>query len=142
MSENTSAKQLEDVRKQFERWRRSRTRSQRIPDELWELAVGLVNDTDYTYKQIASALRLNQSDLKRRIDNPPSRLPTVAEEIIDFIPLATSPAPSLGACSPSSATTCFIELHKPDGWVMKIEATGYQTSPVVELTRLFLEVKP
>ena len=56
---------LADIRKQFERWRATRGKRTRIPEELWEAAVRL--SSDYTPHQISKALHLNYLKLKNRI---------------------------------------------------------------------------
>jgi len=53
---------LEGVGRQFEQWRRSKGRRDRIPRELWAAAVSLSGR--HSAHQIARYLRLNPTDLK------------------------------------------------------------------------------
>ena len=57
---------LEEVRDQFEHWRRSREKRSVIPDALWQAAILLF--PKYSFCQISKALRLNYTDLKHRVE--------------------------------------------------------------------------
>ena len=57
---------LESIRYQFEQWRKSRkNRRERIPENLWSAAVRLRDQ--YSVNQISRTLRLNYTDLMKRI---------------------------------------------------------------------------
>jgi len=56
---------LENVRLRFERWRRSRTGRQRIPETLWAAAVDLARD--YGVHRTAKTLRLDYYRLRKRV---------------------------------------------------------------------------
>jgi len=58
---------LQDVRAQFERWRRERTGKDRIPETLWEAAVRV--SSAHSLHHVSRALRLNHSDLKKRVSD-------------------------------------------------------------------------
>ena len=58
---------LEDVQQKFTSWREKRTRRRPIPEGLWEAAINLSRAKEYPINKIFKALRLNYSDLKRRI---------------------------------------------------------------------------
>ena len=55
---------LEDVQKHFSTWRVKRPRPKRIPDELWDEAVGLLSQ--HTVTNVAKALRLEGRALKAK----------------------------------------------------------------------------
>jgi hypothetical protein len=57
--------ELEGVVKQFEQWRASRRKIERIPEPLWQAAASLY--PRYTVFRIARALRLDFVDLRDRI---------------------------------------------------------------------------
>jgi hypothetical protein len=57
---------LEQVQEQFEHWRRSRAKRGAITDALWQAAVMLF--PDYGLHRISKALRLNNTDLKHRVN--------------------------------------------------------------------------
>ena len=58
---------LQDVRAQFERWRRERAGKDRIPETLWEAAVRI--SSSHSLHHVSRALRLNHSDLKKRVND-------------------------------------------------------------------------
>jgi hypothetical protein len=102
---------LEQVHELFERWRKSKTGRDPIPETLWEAAVSLTDG--YSVNKIARHLRLNHNDLKNR-----------ARGHITFVelPLAAS-------------IECTIEIEKPTGERMRIKGN----CNVVELAREFRE---
>ncbi len=61
------AQDLEGVRRQFEHWRSSRRRGERIPAELWQAAVSLF--PRHGVHQISRALRLGHEDVRNRVEN-------------------------------------------------------------------------
>ena len=56
---------LEDVRVQFEKWRRIRGRRRAIPESLWVSAVSLYPEV--SPNRISRTLRLNHTALKRYV---------------------------------------------------------------------------
>ncbi len=62
---------IEKIKKQFEDWRKNRLKRDRIPEELWEAAIGLY--PEYRIYEISQALRLNYSRLKKRILDTPKK---------------------------------------------------------------------
>ena len=56
---------LDDVREQFETWRKNRRKKKRIPPRLWKAAASL--SEDYPLSQISTTLRINYSDLRRHV---------------------------------------------------------------------------
>ena len=56
---------MEKAQEQFEDWRRNRTKRTRIPEKLWNTAIGLY--PEYSICEIAKALRLDYSKLKKKI---------------------------------------------------------------------------
>ncbi len=62
---NKSNNQLASVVQAFEEWRASRTKIEPIPEKLWWQVKSIA--TQYSKAEIASALRLNHSQLKRKL---------------------------------------------------------------------------
>lgn len=60
------ALRLKAVCDQFERWRRTRRKRTPIPQRLWDAAVKLAEL--YGISVVANALRLNHTDLKKRVE--------------------------------------------------------------------------
>ena len=74
----TLSASLEQVRNQFEDWRRTRkSRREPIPRRLWKAAVKLSDS--YSIHSISKALRLNYSDLKDRVhkQSAPEKIKTL-----------------------------------------------------------------
>jgi len=69
--ENNST--LESVAKQFEHWRASRQKRDRIPRHLWQAAAELC--TDYPTTQVCRCLRLSFADLKKHLPAQPNDAP-------------------------------------------------------------------
>ena len=61
---DTSPDTLSKVTARFAAWRNDSKRTKKIPEELWQAAVGLSNE--YSINQISKTLRLNYADLKKR----------------------------------------------------------------------------
>jgi hypothetical protein len=71
---------LEEVGQQFKRWRRSKSRRDRIPPALWSAAVSLFGR--HSAYQIAKYLHLNPTDLKDHIHA--KRVPEGPKGFIDL----------------------------------------------------------
>lgn len=74
-----AAETLEEGQKRFETWRQRPNRSRKIPEDLWDAAVGLCRE--HRVLKVARALRLSHTDLKQRIKAsvPSSATPTFIE---------------------------------------------------------------
>lgn len=75
---------ITDVREQFEQWRQTRKKRSAIPDELWTAAIGL--SASHSVNKISKALRLNYTELRKRIEQSRSSLlPGIIQpKFIDF----------------------------------------------------------
>lgn len=118
---------LEEVRNQFETWRKGKQWGSRIPDGLWESAVKL--SQEYSIHQISRALRLNYSELKDRVmsctGNKVGRIASGPEFVeVDFI----TPIPSL---------EWVVEIEAPNGARMKISSKGQSSIDLLTLTKDF-----
>lgn len=118
---------LEVVQKKFETWRASRTsRRQKIPDELWNAAKDLTQN--HSINQIAKALRLNYTDLKKRIC-PKVEPPSVKSLPHSFIEFDINP--------PLTQPECIIEMEDRNGAKMKMAFRGQTNLPLIELSNTF-----
>ena len=107
---------LKKLHRKFENWRQTKKGKQRIPEILWNAAIRLAKTKGYSIHQVAKALRLNQTDLKRRIEaagggtgSGRSSQPTFVE--MDF-PM------------PVETADCIIELENSSGAKMRISLKG------------------
>jgi hypothetical protein len=113
-----SAPKLQQIEEQVERWRRSRTRRTRMPEELWKLVVPVAREQGVY--GVAKKLRLNCQALKKRMApaGAGGRLvrpqPAKFVELRPVLPVATGPAVS-GAV---------VELLDTTGNRLIVHATG------------------
>ena len=118
---------LEEIRDQFETWRRTRQKRGPIPDRLWEAAVGLSGN--YTILQISKALRLNYTDLKHRV---------LAQDAHGIVKTdKTPPFIELDFKQPNSLPQCVIKMQKPNGSKMKLYFTAETRVDLLELSKCF-----
>lgn len=120
---------LEEVKERLTHWRESKKRvNEGIPVYLWKQIFTLLGK--HTETELRSVLRLTPVQLERGSAllekaeqlTQTGELSTRAEEPIDFCevqeqaayPLAYKPAEAF------ATNTCIVELHRPDGMLMKI----------------------
>lgn len=103
---------LENVRDQFEQWRKNRKKRAAIPEHLWTAAIEL--SENYSISTISKTLRLNYTDLKQRIEQPQANylLKSIRPKFIGFE--ITAP----------EAAEYTIEMTHPNGATMKAQIQG------------------
>src|SRR4030042_2497335 len=120
---------LEVVRHQFEAWRRRRRCRGRIPEALWEAAVGLCRE--HSICEVSRSLRLNYNGLKNR--TPKVRdmgLAVGKRSDLGFVKL------DFGA--PIVPSECLVEMEAPNGAKMRMSFRGTPRDfDPVELGRAF-----
>jgi hypothetical protein len=115
---------LDDVRKKFEHWRKTRKRRRPIPKELWDDAVAL--SKRHSINTIAKVLCLNYTTLKSRIHGiqskkkPPPPDPAFVE--LDF-----------GV----STSECIVEMEKKGGAKMRMRFRGSTDFDPLTLSKAF-----
>jgi hypothetical protein len=121
---------LESVREQFEKWRQTKRKPREmIPEYLWEEAAKLRDK--YPLSHISKALRVNHTDLKRRI------IGQKAEPVAKKQP---SPSPlfvELDCIHPFSASECIVEMEDAFGSKMRMRFKGKADLDLRELSRAF-----
>lgn len=105
----------------FDKWRRTRTKRDRIPENLWEAAVSL--SASYSTFRIAKTLRLDYKELKRRIENR-SILPE------GFVELNVEPL--------FSAAPLVVEVRSPSGFELRIHTDATFQSQLPHLIDSFV----
>ena len=103
---------LSDVRSQFERWRRSRKRGTRIPEELWQAAVEAAEG--HGVSKVAQELSLDYYRLKKRLGSAAERsesVPATGREFLEIPLLASAPE-------------CVLEMEDAQGARLRIELKG------------------
>ena len=111
---------IQEAQLQFENWRRERNRGERIPDNLWAMAVELAKQ--HGVWPVARALHLDHSRLKRHVRNGEEQVKSGA--FIEVIPQ--------GAMS----CACTVEMEDGRGARMRIEMKG-AAADVAALSRTF-----
>jgi hypothetical protein len=105
---------LDDVKTHFEHWRATRTKMrERIPQYLWDEVKTILDR--YPLADITKILRINNYQIKDNL-----KINTkidFAEVRIDSLNSSQYPPLSF-----SSKDTCSIELHRPNGVMLKITA--------------------
>jgi len=121
---------LEAVGHQFEAWRKRRRCRSRIPESLWQAAVGMCRE--HSICEVSRALRLNYSRLKNQVPGVTRRIGFAAGGHSDhgFVRL------DLGA--PMTPSECLIEMEAPNGARMRMSFKGgARDFDPVELGRAF-----
>lgn len=121
---------MKKVQEQFENWRKNRkTISCRIPENLWEAAVGLYGE--YKISEISKVLRLGGGQLKKRISNAQEKKVTSTRTFIQM----EIPKPQ------STQGEWLIEVENSDGAKMKISGSGLQIPDIALICQSFVGKK-
>jgi hypothetical protein len=112
--------EIEEAQLQFENWRRERKRADRIPENLWAVAVELAKR--HGVWPTARALHLDHSRLKRRVRNGEEEETSGA-----FVEVISEGA---------RLVTCTVEMEDGRGARMRIELKG-AAADVTALSRTF-----
>jgi len=120
---------LEAVRHQFETWRKRRRCRSRIPESLWQAAVGLCEE--HSVCEVSRTLRLNFNGLKNRVTKAGDRSPAVGHgPELRFVRLDVE--------SPMTAPECLVEMEASNGARMRMFFNGGPRGfDAVELSRVF-----
>jgi len=120
---------LENVCDQFGTWRKRRHCRSRIPESLWQAAIGLCQE--HSICEVARTLRLNYNGLKNRVTRAKERNPVVGQRPdLGFVRL------DLGA--PVTSSECLVEMEAPNGAKMRMSFKGVPRDfDPVELGRAF-----
>ena len=110
----SSLDRLSEVRRQFERWRKSRRRGTRIPEDLWQAAADVSRQVGVS--KTAQELRLDYYALRRRTETllearPAQEAPPEGGFL--EIPLGAPPSPE-----------CVLEIEDPRGARLRVELKG------------------
>ena len=120
---------LENVHRQFGSWRKKRRRRSRIPESLWQGAIGLCQE--YSIGEVSRTLRLNYNALRNRVTRATDRSPVVGKgPDFRFVRL------DLGA--PMIPSECLVEMEASNGARMRMSFKGVPRDfDPVELSRAF-----
>jgi hypothetical protein len=114
-----SAWTLEEVAKHFKHWRSVKKKGERIPEHLWNEAVGLVGT--YAVSQVTRTLRLSGTDLnKRRGIIGTGRRRQGPDVETAFVEVERT---VVGQALGPDASALWMELERPDGLRLRIQPT-------------------
>lgn len=138
------------LQRRLERWRRTRRGRDRIPEELWGLAVEAVST--YGLNKTARALGLDYYSLKKRVESavddprgpaprrgpkvrPVAKAVAVAPRFVELAPLAGVVEPAL----PTSRVVpeCLLEFERAGGAKLRVQSRGVAVADLVALGRSF-----
>ena len=121
---------LEEARRRFERWRRTRKVRSRIPEPLWAAAVKLAGG--YGIHRTAKALRVDYYSLKKRAEGTPAATAS-------NVPGATAGATflELPAAAWAGSGECTLELEDAGGAKMRVHLKGFAAPDLAALGRSF-----
>jgi hypothetical protein len=123
---------LEEVRRRFERWRRSRKALSRIPEPLWAAAVKAAGVAGIS--RTAKTLRVNHHALKLRIaEAAATAVEPEGGPVATFLELA--PPTRTGACQ------CTLELEDACGAKMRVHLQSDEAPDLAALSRSFWELR-
>ena len=123
---------LEAVAEHFKQWRSVKKKGERIPEHLWNEAVGLVGT--YAVSEVTRALRLSGRDLnKRRGSIGTDRRRRGLAEGTAFVELDRS---LVGQALGPDANAPWMELERPDGLRLRIAST--KGADLLELVERFM----
>jgi hypothetical protein len=120
---------LENVRHQFGTWRKKRRCRNRIPESLWQAAIGLCQE--HSICEVSRTLGLNYNGLKNRATRAKDRNPVAGQgPDFGFVRL------DLGV--PVTPSECLVEMEAPNGARMRMSFKGVPRDfDPVELGRAF-----
>ena len=123
--------QLTHVANRFDEWRQTRTtRTEPIPQHLWEQAIALT--TMFPITHVATRLRVSGGELKKRsAAHHAAQSTPAATAVLGFVEVPATPLWPL----PTSGIE--IELQRPDGTRLRMHAPAPQL-PLLGVVRAFL----
>ena len=123
---------LERGAARFAAWRAGRSRGERIPAALWELAVELA--ARHGVSRTAQAVGVGYYSLQERLAARRATSSRTAA-VTPALTLIEVPVPASGG----SAAGCTIEIEHPDGAKLRIQASAGATLDLAALVRAFRE---
>lgn len=116
-------KDLRQARSRFQAWRSGRRGRGRIPEELWQVAVGLVRQ--HGVSRTAAVLGLDYYCLKKRAEQSAKVLPARRPTFVEV------PSPVL------VGKQALFELDQGAGAILRVQLVGYDTADLEALVRHF-----
>ncbi len=126
----TSASTLEEVKQQFKIWRKTKIGRERIPASLWQAAAEVFKIGDHSLHRISKTLHLNQTALKKYVQQQlPRTIKVKSEETPSFIAFELD--------SPLLVSECVIEMEDTTGAKMRMCLRGNTDPSILEICKSF-----
>jgi hypothetical protein len=126
----SSTESLETVKRQFELWRRQRTKRGRLPGELVERAITLAGSDNLS--RIAKTLRLDYAYLKEKVEEHKKKEFLQRPSFVE-IPIKTVEVEG-AVCAPRR---CVLEIETPGGWKARFYSPDESGVAMQESLKMF-----
>jgi hypothetical protein len=110
-------------RSRFQAWREKREPGSRIPQDLWDMAVGLARI--HGVSRTATVLGLDYYGLRKRVEAAVARPQATATSFVEL------PSPI------RVGKECRLELDNGTGAIMRVHLVGYEAADVAAVSRSF-----
>ena len=110
-------------RSRFQSWREKREPGSRIPQDLWDMAVGLARI--HGVSRTATVLGLDYYSLRKRVEAAVARPQATATSFVEL------PSPI------RVGKECRLELDNGTGAIMRVHLVGYEVADVAAVSRSF-----
>jgi hypothetical protein len=138
MTFSTSFDKLSEARKAFDSWRTTRSGKSHIPDNLWQMAVQLLDS--YPISHIVRELRLNQTQLRKRqrailqtqLVKNNVKQKTLFLELNQFLPASQ-------ASSDADSSTLELLIERKDGARLTLSLNSSQAEMIQNLVTAFIQ---
>lgn len=122
---------LIDASRQFERWRGTRPRGERIPPELWESALELARS--HGVSKTSQVLHLDYYAVQRRLAEASVEVPRLTAPQFVEVALPSGVAPT---------RQCRLEIRDRDGGALRLEFAGWSVQELAGFVRAVTDRKP
>ena len=113
---------LEQVERNFQMWRSDQNRG-RIPEHLWQQAIGLLEE--YTQTRVCKTLQLNRVSFKKKASgvksSRPARLPEQLLAMEETPTFTMTRVEDLHITADAASQSWTASIRRPDGCVLSIE---------------------
>jgi hypothetical protein len=110
-------------RSRFQAWREKREPGSRIPQDLWDMAVGLARI--HGVSRTATVLGLDYYGLRKRVEAAVARPQATATSFVEL------PSPI------RVGKECRLELDNGTGAILRVHLVGYEAADVAAVSRSF-----
>lgn len=127
---------LEIAKEAFKNWRLVSKPYERIPEDLWSMAISLCKD--YPLGKVCKELKLGWGHLKNKLESQVNFCSTKRKQSASFLELKLRDD---GSYSEDFSSSCFLELKKSNGTTMKLFSNKSVPVDVFKLFSTFLKNK-